>query len=64
MGDETKKTEVERGNTDPLRGPLAPSTAERVERRPADVAEMPTRSELERRDPSPEGDEPTARPSN
>jgi hypothetical protein len=54
MGDETKKTEVERGNTDPLRGPLAPSTAEAVERRPADVAEMPTRAELERRDPAPD----------
>ena len=51
MGDETKRTEVERGNDDPLHAARKPSSAERVDERPADIAQMPTREEVERRDP-------------
>jgi hypothetical protein len=46
MGDETKRTEIEKGNTDPLHAPRKPSTARDVEERPSDAAQMP-RSEDE-----------------
>ena len=50
MGDETKATEIEKGNTDPLRAPKKPSTAEAVEKTPSPVAEMPTQEEMDRRE--------------
>jgi len=49
MGDETKETLIEQGNTDPLHATRKPSTAESVDERPPQVAEMPTAEELERR---------------
>jgi hypothetical protein len=50
MGDETKKTELDHGNYDPLHATRKPSTAESVDDDPADVAQMPTKEELARRD--------------
>lgn len=50
MGDETKASEVQQGNTDPLRSARKPSTAESVDTTPAEVAAMPTREEIERRE--------------
>ena len=54
MGDETKRSELERGNDDPLHATRKPSTADSVEERPAQGAEMPTLDELKRRDERPE----------
>jgi hypothetical protein len=54
MGDETKRTELERGNDDPLHATRKPSTADSVAEQPAQVAEMPTLDELKRRDERPE----------
>lgn len=50
MGDESKSNELKQGNDDPLHATRKPSTADAVEERPAQVAEMPTREEIERRD--------------
>ena len=41
MGDETKRDELRRGNDDPLAATRKPSTADAVEKRPKDVAQMP-----------------------
>jgi hypothetical protein len=41
MGDETKETELEHGNYDPLHATRKPSTAERVEEKTPQGAEMP-----------------------
>jgi hypothetical protein len=49
MGDETKETLIDQGNTDPLHAARKPSTAESVEERTPQVAEMPTEEELDRR---------------
>ena len=49
MGDETKETLIEQGNTDPLHATRKPSTAEAVDERVPQVAEMPTKEELDRR---------------
>lgn len=51
MGDESKRTEVKKGNTDPLHAPRKPSSAESVDPVPVDSAEMPTEAEIDRRDP-------------
>ena len=50
MGDETKKNEIDHGNYDPLHATRKPSTAESVDEKPADTAQMPTKEELARRD--------------
>jgi len=50
MGDETKAGEVRRGNEDPLHATRKSSTADSVAEEPADVAQMPTREEIERRE--------------
>ena len=50
MGDESKRNELTHGNKDPLHAPRKPSTAEHVDDRPAQVAEMPTAEEMKRRD--------------
>jgi hypothetical protein len=52
MGDETKRSEIEQGHHDQLREPLKPSSADSIDKTPADVAEMPTAEELERKDPA------------
>ena len=49
MGDETKETLIEQGNTDPLHATRKPTTAESVEERTPQAAEMPSKEELERR---------------
>ena len=49
MGDETKETLIEQGNNDPLHATRKPSTAETVDERTPQVAEMPTEGELDRR---------------
>ena len=49
MGDETKENELRHGNYDPLHATRKPSTAESVDERPAQVAEMPTADEVARR---------------
>ena len=49
MGEETKETLIRQGNDDPLHATRKPSTADRVDERPAQVAEMPTKEEIERR---------------
>jgi len=49
MGDETKETLIEQGNNDPLHATRKPSTAESVDERTPQVAEMPTKEELDRR---------------
>ena len=49
MGDETKETLTEQGNTDPLHAARKPATAESVYERTPQVAEMPTKEELDRR---------------
>lgn len=41
MGDETKDTLIDQGNRDPLHATRKPSTARKVEERPAQAAEMP-----------------------
>jgi hypothetical protein len=51
MGDETKRSEIEQGRGNQLKEPLKPSSAESIEKEPADVAEMPTAEELKRKDP-------------
>ena len=49
LGDETRKTEIEHGNYDPLHATRKPSTADAVEEEPAEVAQMPeTREDVER----------------
>ena len=50
MGDETKRNELDHGNYDPLHATRKPSDAESVDEEPADVAQMPTREELARRE--------------
>lgn len=50
MGDESKSNEIEHGNYDPLHATRKPSTADEVEERPSQVAEMPTKEEIKRRD--------------
>ena len=49
MGDETKETLIDQGNTDPLHATRKPSTADAVEERTPDAAEMPSEDELDRR---------------
>ena len=49
MGDETKETLIDQGNTDPLHATRKPSTAESIDERAPQVAEMPAQDELERR---------------
>ena len=49
MGDETKETLIDQGNHDPLHATRKPSTAEAVDERTPQVAEMPTKEELDRR---------------
>lgn len=49
MGEETKETLIRQGNDDPLHATRKPSTADSVDERPAQVAEMPTKEEIERR---------------
>jgi len=49
MGDETKETLIEEGNNDPLHATRKPSNAESVDDRTPQVAEMPTKEELDRR---------------
>jgi hypothetical protein len=51
MGDETKRSEIEQGHEHQLNEPLKPSSAESIEEKPADVAEMPTAEEVKRKDP-------------
>lgn len=54
MGDETKDTELEHGNYDPLHATRKPSTADAVEETTPQVAEMPAdRRRPERSDDSP-----------
>ena len=50
MGDESKLNELERGNYDPLHATRKPSTADDVDEQPEQVAEMPTKEEIERRE--------------
>jgi hypothetical protein len=49
VGEETKETLIRQGNDDPLHATRKPSTADAVDERPAQVAEMPTEEEIERR---------------
>jgi hypothetical protein len=49
VGEETKETLIRQGNVDPLHATRKPSTADSVDERPAQVAEMPTKEEIERR---------------
>lgn len=49
MGEETKETLIRQGNDDPLHATRKPTTADSVDERPAQVAEMPTEEEIERR---------------
>jgi hypothetical protein len=49
VGEETKETLIRQGNDDPLHATRKPSTADTVDERPAQVAEMPTKEEIERR---------------
>jgi hypothetical protein len=49
VGEETKETLIRQGNDDPLHATRKPSTADEVDDRPAQVAEMPTEEEIERR---------------
>jgi hypothetical protein len=49
VGDETKDTLIQQGNDDPLHAPRKPTTADAVDEQPAQVAEMPTAEEIERR---------------
>ena len=49
MGEETKETLIRQGNDDPLHATRKPTTADAVDERPAQVAEMPTEEEIERR---------------
>jgi hypothetical protein len=51
MGDETKETELEHGNYDPLHATRKPSTADAVDEETPQVAQMPTEEEIERRHP-------------
>ena len=49
LGDETRKTEVDHGNYDPLHATRKPSTADAVEEEAPEVAQMPeTREDVER----------------
>src|SRR5438270_13243989 len=50
VGEETKETLIRQGNDDPLHATRKPSTAHRVDVRPAQVAELPTKEEIDRRD--------------
>jgi hypothetical protein len=49
VGEETKETLIRQGNDDPLHATRKPSTADAVDEQPAQVAEMPTKEEIERR---------------
>ncbi|MBV8543643.1 MAG: hypothetical protein JO093_20325 [Acidobacteria bacterium] len=49
MGEETKETLIRQGNVDPLHATRKPSTADSVDEQPAQVAEMPAKEEIERR---------------
>jgi hypothetical protein len=49
VGEETKETLIRQGNDDPLHSTRKPSTADKVDERPAQIAEMPTKEEIERR---------------
>jgi hypothetical protein len=49
VGEETKETLIRQGNDDPLHATRKPSTADTVDERPAQVAEMPTKEEIDRR---------------
>jgi hypothetical protein len=49
MGDETKETLIDQGNTDPLHATRKPSNAASIEDETPPVAEMPTSEELDRR---------------
>jgi hypothetical protein len=51
MGDETKETEFDKGNTKPLEGPLKPSTADALEIDAPEIAQVPdSERELPRND--------------
>ncbi|HET7437612.1 MAG TPA: hypothetical protein VFN10_23105 [Thermoanaerobaculia bacterium] len=51
MGDETKETEFEKGNTHPRSAPLKPSTAEGIEEEAPEIAQVPRKEdELPRND--------------
>ena len=50
MGEESKRNELEHGNYDPLHATRKPSTARTVDERTPQVAEMPTKEEVERRE--------------
>jgi hypothetical protein len=49
VGEETKETLIRQGNVDPLHATRKPSTADSVDERPAQVAEMPAKEEIEQR---------------
>jgi hypothetical protein len=49
VGEETKETLIRQGNEDPLHATRKPSTADTIDEKPAQVAEMPTKEEIERR---------------
>lgn len=62
MGDETKENELEHGNYDPLHATRKPSTAERVEEKTPQVAEMPAeRRHPERSEGTPADGDPSLR---
>jgi hypothetical protein len=49
LGEESKLTEFEKGNTEPMKGPLKPSTAESLEESSPEFASVPkTEDELPR----------------
>lgn len=51
MGDETKKTEFDKGNTEPLAATKKPSTAREIEEEAPELAQIPDRAdELPRND--------------
>jgi hypothetical protein len=51
MGDESKQTEFEHGNTDPLHATRKPSTAEHVDEQASELAQVPkSPDELPRND--------------
>ena len=45
MGDETKSNELDRGNTKPLQARRKPTTAESVDTKPSEMAQMPESEE-------------------
>ena len=49
MGDESKQTEIEKNNRDPLHARRKPSTAVVVEKEPSELAQMPDAGEADHR---------------